>query len=135
MKNILKIGIIAGLAVAVLLLSTGCFGTTTPAGSANTTGTAGEQSTFDSIWPMIIIMVVFFAFIYFMMIRPQRKRQKEQQTMMQGLQKGDKVITAGGIYGTIESVREDSVIIKVESGVTMRVNKGSVALRRDDTSK
>ncbi len=135
MKNILKIGIIAGLVVAVLLLSMSCLGTTTPAGSANATGTAGEQSTFDSIWPMLLIMVVFFAFIYFMMIRPQRKRQKEHQTMMQELQKGDKVITAGGIYGTIESVREDSVIIKVESGVTMRVNKGSVALRRDDTSK
>lgn len=135
MKNILKIGIIAGLLVAVLLLSTSCFATSTPVGSSNTTGAEGEQSTFDSIWPMVIIMVVFFAFIYFMMIRPQRKRQKEHETMMQGLQKGDKVITAGGIYGTVESVREDSVIIKVESGVTMRVNKSSVSLRRDDTQK
>ncbi len=135
MKNILKIGIMAGLLVTVLLLSASCLATATPAGSGNATGTAGEQSTFDSIWPMIIIMVVFFGFIYFMMIRPQRKRQKEQHTMMQGLQKGDRVITAGGIYGTIESVREDSVIIKVESGTTIRVNKGSVSLRRDDTAK
>jgi preprotein translocase subunit YajC len=135
MKNILKIGALSGLLVTVLLLSASCLATATPAGSGNATGTAAEQSTFDSIWPMLIIMVVFFAFIYFMMIRPQRKRQKEQQTMMQGLQKGDRVITAGGIYGTIESVREDSVIIKVESGTTMRVNKGSVGLRRDDTAK
>jgi preprotein translocase subunit YajC len=135
MKNILKIGIIMGLLVIVLILSASCLGTTTPAGSTNATGTAGETSTFDSIWPMLIIMVVFFAFIYFMMIRPQRKRQKEHATMMQELQKGDKIITAGGIYGTIENVREDSVIIKVESGVTMRVNKGSVSLRRDDTAK
>jgi len=135
MKNILKIGIITGLLITVLLLSASCLATSAPAGSANATGTEGEQSTFDSIWPMILIMVVFFAFIYFMMIRPQRKRQKEHETMMQELQKGDKVITAGGIYGTIESIREDSMIIKVESGATMRVNKNSIALRRDETNK
>lgn len=135
MRNILKIGIIAGLLVTVLLLCASCLGTAAPAGSTDATGTGGEQSTFNSIWPMVIIIVVFFVFIYFVMIRPQRKRQKEHETMMQELQKGDKVITAGGIYGTIESVREDSVIIKVESGVTMRVNKNSIALRRDDTMK
>jgi len=135
MRNILKIGIIAGLLVTVLLFSTGCFATATPAGSGNGTGTEGQQSTFDSIWPMLIIIVVFFGFIYFTMIRPQRRRQKEHETMMQGLQKGDKVITAGGIYGTVENVREDSVIIKVESGAMMRVNKGSVALQRNETTK
>lgn len=135
MKNILKIGIIAGLLVTVLLLSVSCLTTATPVTGTNATGTEGESSTFDSMWPMIIIMVVFFAFIYFMMIRPQRKRQKEQETMLQGLHKGDKVITAGGIYGTIESISDDSVIIKVESGAMMRVNKGSVALRRDNIAK
>ena len=135
MKNILKIGIIAGLLVTVLLLSAGCLTTATPAGSTNATGTEGEEGTFDGIWPMVMIMVVFFAFIYFVMIRPQRKRQKEQQTMMRELQRGDKVITAGGIYGTIESISEDSIIIKIESGTTMRVNKGSVALRRDNIAR
>jgi len=66
------------------------------------------------------------------MIRPQRKRQKEHETMMQGLQKGDRVVTAGGIYGTIESLSEDSVVIKVEGGTTLRVARGSVAVRRDE---
>ena len=84
---------------------------------------------------MLVFLVVIFAMFYFLMIRPQRKRQKEQETMMQGLQKGDRVVTAGGIYGTIESVSDDSVVIKVESGTTLRVNKGSVALRRDETRK
>jgi len=79
--------------------------------------------------------VVIFAMFYFVMIRPQRKRQKEHQTMMAGLQKGDKVITAGGIYGTIDSLSEDSVVIKVEGGTTMRVARGSVAVRRDETKK
>ena len=135
MNRIWKIGIIAGLLIAVLALSGGCLATATPAASENATGTATEQSTFDSLWPMLVFLVVIFAMFYFVMIRPQRKRQKEQQAMMEALQKGDRVITAGGIYGTVESVREDSVIIKVESGATMRVNKGSVAIRRDETSK
>ena len=68
---------------------------------------------------------------YFLLIRPQRKRQKQQQQLMEELKRGDKVITAGGIYGVIESVSEDSIIIKVESGATMRVSKSSVALKRD----
>ena len=50
---------------------------------------------------------------------------------MEELKRGDKVITAGGIFGVIETVSEDSVVIKVESGATMRVAKGSVALKRE----
>ncbi|MGD0780738.1 MAG: preprotein translocase subunit YajC [Dehalococcoidales bacterium] len=136
MNNIWKIGLIAGLLIAVLILSGGCLATT-PASvtSANATTTGGEQSAFEGIWPMLVFLVVIFAMFYFLMIRPQRKRQKAQETMMQGLQKGDRVVTAGGIYGTIESVSDDSVVIKVESGTTLRVNKGSVALRRDETRK
>jgi len=68
---------------------------------------------------------------YFLMIRPQRKRQKEQQQMIEELKRGDRVVTAGGIYGVIETVSEDSVVIKVESGATMRVALGSVALKRE----
>jgi preprotein translocase subunit YajC len=84
---------------------------------------------------MWIFLVVIFAIFYFVMIRPQQKRQKEHRQMMEGLQRGDKVITAGGIYGTIESINEDNVIIKVEGGTTMRVARGSVAMRRDDLRK
>jgi preprotein translocase subunit YajC len=135
MKKTIKIGIIAGLIIAVLLLCASCLTPTTSGGSDNTTGTATETSTWDSLWPMILFLVVIFAIFYFVMIRPQSKRQKEHQAMMQTLQKGDRVITAGGIYGTIESVSEDSVVIKVESGTTMRVNKSSVALRRDETQR
>ncbi|OGN99499.1 MAG: preprotein translocase subunit YajC [Chloroflexi bacterium RBG_13_52_12] len=84
---------------------------------------------------MLIFLVVIFGMFYFVMIRPQRKRQKEQQTMMAALQKGDKVITAGGIYGTIDTLSEDTIIIKVEGGTTLRVARGSVAVRRDDIKK
>jgi preprotein translocase subunit YajC len=134
MNNLLRIGIIVGLLIAVLVLAGGCDMLGTSTSSSNATS-GGETSTTGSIWPMILILVAIFAMFYFVMIRPQKKRQKEHQVMMEGLQRGDRVITAGGIYGTVESVSEDSVVIKVESGTTIRVNKGSVAMRRDEMQR
>ena len=61
------------------------------------------------------------------MIRPQRKRQKEQQKMMADLQRGDRVITTAGIYGVIESIDENSIVLKLESGGTMRVVRNAIA--------
>ena len=80
---------------------------------------------------MIIFLVVMFGLMYLVLIRPQRRRQKEHQQLVEELNRGDRVITAGGIDGVIESVSEDSVVMKVESGVTMRVAKNSVALKRE----
>jgi preprotein translocase subunit YajC len=120
MNRIIKTGLIAGLLIAVLVFIGSCY----PAAAE------GEEGT-GSIWPMLIFLVVIFALFYFVMIRPQRKRQKQHEEMTLGLQKGDRVITAGGIYGTIESLSEDSVVIKVESGGTIRVARGSVAVRRE----
>jgi len=135
MNKILKTGLIAGLLITVLVLAGGCFPTTTTTNASGNSTAAAEQSTFDQMWPMILFLVVIFGMFYFVMIRPQRKRQKEHQVMMEGLQKGNKVVTAGGIYGTIDSLSEDSVVIKVEGGTTMRVARGSVAVRRDETQK
>jgi preprotein translocase subunit YajC len=135
MKNLWKIALVVGLLITVLVLGAGCFATgTTSVTSANATGT-DTGSTWESLWPMLVFLVVIFAMFYFLMIRPQRKRQKEQQTMMQALQKGDKIITAGGIYGTIDSISEDTLVIKVEGGTTLRVARNSVALRPDTTRK
>lgn len=78
---------------------------------------------------IIIFLVVIFVMFYFFMIRPQRKRQKEHEELLGQLRGGDRVITAGGIYGQIESVSEDSVVLKVESGATLRVTKGSIVGR------
>jgi preprotein translocase subunit YajC len=125
MNSILKTGLIAGLLVAALAFVGGCL---SPSGTPASDGSTG------GIWPMVLFLVVIFAMFYFVMIRPQRKRQKEHQTMMTGLQKGNRVITAGGIYGTIESLAEDSVVIKVESGASLRVARGSVAVIRDEAS-
>jgi len=77
-------------------------------------------------WGMIIFLVVIFAVMYFLMIRPRQRQQKEQEAMMAELRPGDKVIIAGGIYGQIESLSEDTAILKIESGATMRVARSSI---------
>ena len=74
----------------------------------------------------LIVLVVMFAVFYFLIIRPQRKRQGEHQRLVEGLQKGDKVITIGGIYGEIESVGEYDVVLKVEDGSKLKFLKNSI---------
>lgn len=77
-------------------------------------------------WGMVIFLVVLFAITYFLMIRPRQKQQKEQEQMMKELKVGDKVIIAGGIYGQIERLGEDTVILRIESGATMKVARSSI---------
>ena len=91
--------------------------------------TAEAEGGFD--WTIIIFLALIFGVFYFLMIRPQRKRQKEHQELVQELQKGDRVVTAGGIYGQIESLSDDSVVLKVESGTTLRIARGSIIGRRE----
>ena len=117
-SKMLTLVLIIGLLITLISIG-GCY----PA-------TEGEEGGLGN-WTMIIFLVLIFAMFYFLMIRPQRKRQKEQQQMIEELKRGDRVVTAGGIYGVIESVSEDNVLIKVESGATMRVAKGSVALKQE----
>lgn len=114
--KILKLGLIGGLLTSVVFIG-GCIPTDTEGGT--------------SIWTMLIFVVLLFGLMYFVMIRPQRKRQKEHQQLIEELKRGDRVVTAGGIYGTIDSISEDSVTIKVESGATVRVAKGSVSLKQE----
>jgi preprotein translocase subunit YajC len=75
---------------------------------------------------MIIFLVVIFAVMYLLMIRPRQKQQKQHESMMQELRPGDKVIIAGGIYGQIESLSEDTAILRIESGATMKVARNSI---------
>ncbi len=85
-----------------------------------------------SFVPLLIILALVFGMFYFLMIRPMRQREKKHDQMVQELQKGDRVITAGGIYGEVERIDEDSVVIKVESGVTIRVTKGGLVSRPEE---
>lgn len=73
---------------------------------AQATGTKGSS------WTMILMMVAVFAVMYFLMIRPQKKKQKEEQAMRDNLQIGDEITTIGGIVGKIVTVKDDSLIIE-----------------------
>ena len=79
---------------------------------------------------LVLMVGGFMLLIYFLMIRPMTQREKRHDAMVEELRTGDTVITAGGMYGTIDTIDEDSVVLKVESGALIRVTKGGV-LKRD----
>ncbi len=126
--KILSLGIILVLLVLVASLG-GCVAPATTTGASGTTSTTSSSS---SIWFMLGFIVILFGLMYFFTIRPQRKKQQEAQKMLQALQRGDRVITNAGIYGQIESVYEDSFLIKTDSGSTMRVAKWAVVGKQPD---
>ena len=72
------------------------------------------------------MIIALFAIMWLFMIRPQRKQQKELEKFRNELKKGDKVITAGGIYGTIAEIEEKTVLLKVDGDVKLRVDKSSI---------
>ena len=76
-----------------------------------------------SQWSMWIMLALIFVVMWFFMIRPQRKQQKELQNFRDSLKKGDKVVTIGGIYGTVCEIKEASVLIEVDNNVKIRVSK------------
>ena len=82
--------------------------------------------------PLLIIMALFIGMIYVLIVRPVRQRERKHDQLVGDLEKGDIVITAGGMYGQIERIDEDSVILKVESGATVRVTKGGILNRDED---
>lgn len=88
----------------------------------------GEQSPYGSIIFLVLIVAVF----YFFMIRPQMKRQKEAKKFREGLQRGDKVITAGGIYGRIAEVQDTYLFIEIDTNVKIKVDKSSVVASPED---
>ena len=127
-----RIAALALAALAIILAVAGCVAPTATTSAGSSTGSSG----FVSYLPMIVILVLLFGMFYFLMVRPMRQREKKHDEMVSGLEVGDRVITAGGIYGDIESITQDSIVIKIESGATMRVTKGSVlALRSTGDSQ
>lgn len=74
----------------------------------------------------ILMIVVLIAIFYFLMIRPQSKKQKEIRKFREALQVGDKVITAGGIYGKIKEVNDSYILLEIAENVRIKIDKGSV---------
>lgn len=94
---------------------------------ANSGGEATEgQQPAGSPWAFWIMIVAMIAIMYFFMWRPERKRRKQMEEFRNNLKKGDKIVTAGGIYGTIKEVHEKSLLVEIEGNVTLRIDKGMV---------
>ena len=79
-----------------------------------------------SQWSMWIMLALIFVVMWFFMIRPQRKQQKELQNFRDSLKKGDKVVTVGGIFGTVAEIKENTVLIEVDNNVKIRVSKNAL---------
>jgi preprotein translocase subunit YajC len=94
-------------------------------------GAQGGGSAIMSLLPLILIFVVF----YFLLIRPQQKKAKEHQKMLEGLKRGDKVITSGGIYAVIEAVGTTTVTLKIAENVKVKFGKGYIAAVRLDSEE
>jgi preprotein translocase subunit YajC len=82
----------------------------------------GSPNPLTSLLPLILIIVVF----YFFMIRPQVRRQKELKNYRSALQKGDKIITTGGIYGKITDIKEQTVTVEIADNIRIRVDKNAI---------
>ena len=82
-----------------------------------------------------VMLIAIFVVMYFFMIRPQQKRQKELRKFREGLQKGDKVVTVGGIYGTVSEVKDAYILIEVDNNVRLRFDKSSVLQAASDLAQ
>ena len=96
---------------------------------------AAAQGTQGNSWSFWIMMILIFVVFYFFMIRPQTKKQKELQAQRDAMKKGDKVVTAGGIYGEIKEVQENAFIITIAKEVTIKVAKESVFADASDAAE
>jgi preprotein translocase subunit YajC len=91
----------------------------------NQTCESGNQSQGNpllSLLPLILIFAVF----YFLLILPQQRKQKQHQKLLTGLQKGDRVVTTSGIYGTITNVKDHTILLLIADGVKVEIEKGHV---------
>ncbi len=90
-------------------------------------GTAGQGAGGGSPMSLIFMIIAIFAVMYFLMIRPQQRQKKQHQDLMSQLSKGDKVVTAGGVHGTVAGVKDNIVILKIADNVKVEVNRSSIS--------
>jgi preprotein translocase subunit YajC len=95
----------------------------TPLAMAPASGQSPEGSLFSTLIMFALIIGIF----YFLILRPQQKRQKERQKMLDAVKKGDKVVTAGGLHGTVAGMDEKTVLIQVADNVKMKFERSAVA--------
>lgn len=93
-----------------------------PQGGATGQGTGG-----GSPMSLIFMIIAIFAVMYFLMIRPQQRQKRQHQDMLSQVSKGDKVVTTGGLHGTIAGVKDTSVILKIADNVKVEVNRSAIS--------
>jgi preprotein translocase subunit YajC len=97
-----------------------------------TTGGGGGMGSVLSLAPFLLIFVIF----YFLLILPQQKQRKQQKTMLEALKKGDKIITASGIWGTIANLGKDTVTLQIADNTKIKIQREHIArLRGDEDDK
>jgi preprotein translocase subunit YajC len=94
-------------------------------------GEGGAGGAIAGLMPLVIIFAIF----YFLLIRPQQKKQKETEQMQSGLQKGDKVVTTGGIYGLVEQVGERTVTIKIAENTKVKFGRSYISQVRSSAEE
>ncbi len=77
-------------------------------------------------WSSMLMIILIIAIFYFFMIAPQQKKQKKINAFRDSLQKGDKVMTAGGIYGRIREIKDNYVMLEIDNNVTIKIDKNSI---------
>ena len=103
----------------------------TPEGAS---GSGGGTQLITMLVTFGLIIVVF----YFLVIRPQNRKQRDAKKMLENIRKGDRVVTIGGMHGYVESVKDDSVVLKVDDNVKLKFNKSAIQQvleRRDDSGQ
>ncbi|MFD0962355.1 preprotein translocase subunit YajC [Paenibacillus chungangensis] len=88
------------------------------------TGTAAEGG---SIWALIWPFLLMFAVFYFLLIRPQQKKQKQRNAMLNELKKGDKITTIGGLHGTIVEITDDTIVLRVNDTTKMTFERSAIS--------
>ena len=106
--------------------------TTTPVASpcGSSSGEGGAQGSAQGLTGMIFPIAIFVLIFYFFILRPQRKRQKQHDSLIGGITRGDQVVTIGGFFGTVREVRDDTFMVEIADGVKVRVLKSAVQTKR-----
>ncbi len=92
-----------------------------------TGGTSAQGQGGGNPMSLIFMIIAIFAVMYFLMIRPQQRQKRQHQDMLSQVSKGDKVVTTGGLHGTVAGVKDNSLILKIADNVKVEVNRSSIS--------
>ncbi|MDD3374958.1 MAG: preprotein translocase subunit YajC [Candidatus Omnitrophica bacterium] len=85
----------------------------------------GNEQTINPIMALVPYALIFAVF-YFLVIKPQKEKQKEQKLMLDNLKKNDEIVTSGGLHGTIVSLKESSVVVRIDDNVKVEIDRGAI---------